>query len=86
MSGGLAPSLGTKRKETICTNVRVEMCTSAKEPDSWSFYRTTPDGLTRDSLVFANGQTIHLIEVVVTESLPAKTGGQVATTFAELQS
>jgi len=76
MFGGLAPSLGTKRKETIYTNARVEMCTSVKERDSWSFYRTIPDGLTRDSLVFANGQTIHLTEVVVTESLPAKTGGR----------
>jgi len=31
------PFLDTKRKATICTDARVEICTSAKERDSWSF-------------------------------------------------
>jgi hypothetical protein len=76
MFGGLAPFLVTKRKATICTNARVEICTSVKERDLWSFYRTKPDGLTKGLLVFANGQTIQLTEIVVTEFHPAKAVGQ----------
>ena len=37
MFGDSAPFLDTKRKATICTDARVEICTSAKERDSWSF-------------------------------------------------
>jgi hypothetical protein len=76
MFGGLAPFLDTKRKATICTNAPVEICTSVKEPDLWSFYRTTADGHTKSLLVFANGQTIQLTEIVVTEFPPAEVAGK----------
>src|ERR1700674_4066199 len=76
MFGGLAPFLDTKRKATICTNARVEICTSVKERDLWSSYRTTRDGLTKGLLVFANGRTIQPTEIVVTESPPPKFAGQ----------
>jgi hypothetical protein len=76
MFGGLARFLDTKRKATICTNARVEICTSVKERDLWSSYRTTRDGLTKGLLVFANGRTIQPTEIVITESSPAKVAGQ----------
>jgi hypothetical protein len=54
----------------------VEICTSVKERDLWSSYRTTRDGLTKGLLVFANGRTIQPTEIVITESSPAKVAGQ----------
>jgi hypothetical protein len=49
---------------------------SVKEHDLWSFHRTTPDGLTKGLLVFANGQTIQLTEVVVAECPSARVADQ----------
>jgi hypothetical protein len=84
MFGGLAPFLDTKRKATICTNARAGICTFVEEHDSWSFYRTTPDGLTKGLLAFANGRMTQLTEIVVTEFPPAK--AQASTDFAEQKS
>jgi hypothetical protein len=53
----LGTLFGYERKATICTNALVETCTSVRERDLWSFYRTTPGGRTKGLLVFANGQT-----------------------------
>ena len=49
---------------------------SVKEPDLWSFYLMTPDGLTKSLLAFGNGQTIQLTEIVVTEFPATKVAGQ----------
>jgi hypothetical protein len=76
MFGGWARFLDTKRKAIICTNVCVEICTSVKERDLWNFYLMTPDGLTKSLLVFGNGQTIQLTEIVVTEFLPTEVAGR----------
>jgi hypothetical protein len=52
---------------------------SVKEHDLWSFWPATADGLTKGLLVFANGQTIQLTEMLVAESPWSQSRGPVAT-------